>query len=173
MDVAFYVAAGVACVSAVMVITRSQAVHALLYLLVTLLALAVAFYVLGAHLAAALEVIVYAGATLVLFVFVVMMLNVRTAERRFRRRLLRPRVWVGPALLAGVLLAELVVVLPPGAAQAVAGRVVPAKEVAQALFGPYLVGVELASLMLLAGLVAAYHLARPGPPDEPRREEDD
>ena len=52
-----------------------NAVHALLYLIVSLLAVAVVFYVLGAPFVAALEVIIYAGAIMVLFVFVVMMLN--------------------------------------------------------------------------------------------------
>ena len=57
------------------VITHTRAVHALLYFIVSLLAVAVIFYVLGAPMAAALEVIIYAGAIMVLFVFVVMMLN--------------------------------------------------------------------------------------------------
>ena len=75
MEVAFYIAAIVAIVSTVLTITRLNAVHALLYLIVSLLAVAVVFYAMGAPLVAALEVIIYAGAIMVLFVFVVMMLN--------------------------------------------------------------------------------------------------
>ena len=75
MTAAFYVAAVVAVLATAMVITRANAVHALLYLVVSLLAVAIVFYVLGAPFAAALEVIVYAGAIMVLFVFVIMMLN--------------------------------------------------------------------------------------------------
>ena len=71
----FYSAALVAVFSTVMVITRLNAVHALLFLIVSLLAVAMVFYLLGAHFAAVLEVIVYAGAIMVLFVFVIMMLN--------------------------------------------------------------------------------------------------
>ena len=75
MEVAFYITAIVAIVSTVLTITRLNAVHALLYLIVSLLAVAVVFYTMGAPLVAALEVIIYAGAIMVLFVFVVMMLN--------------------------------------------------------------------------------------------------
>jgi len=160
MDTAFYIAGIIAIISAVAVITRRHAVHALLYLTVTLLALAVAMYALGAHLAAALEVIVYAGAVLVLFVFVIMMLDVRAASRPYGVRLSRPGTWLGPLLLAAGLLAEMIYVLWASPEPAPPIQTVGAKQVGMALFGPYLVGVELASMILLAGLVAAYHLAR-------------
>ena len=62
-----------------------DAVHALLYLHVSLLAVAVIFFILGAPFVAALEVIIYAGAIMVLFIFVVMMLNLGPAARRRRR----------------------------------------------------------------------------------------
>ena len=75
MNIAFYLAAAVALVSTVMVITRTNAVHALLYMVLSLLSVAVIFYTLGAPFIAALEVITYAGAIMVLFVFVVMLLG--------------------------------------------------------------------------------------------------
>ena len=58
-----------------MVITRTKAIHALLYLVVSFLALALVFYVLGAPFVAALEVIIYAGAIMVLFLFALMLIN--------------------------------------------------------------------------------------------------
>lgn len=75
MEVTFYISAGVAFLATVMVITRRHVVHALLYLIVSLLAVAVVFYILGAPFVAALEVIIYAGAIMVLFAFVIMMLG--------------------------------------------------------------------------------------------------
>lgn len=159
MDVAFYLAGAVAIVATLLVIVLPSAVHALLYLVVSLLAVAVVFYVLGAPFAAALEVIVYAGAIMVLFIFVMMMLNLGRAAAARERAWLRPAMWIGPTVLAALLLAELIYILAgsgvtgPGAAV-----VVDAKEVGITLFGPYLLGVELASLLLLAGLVGAYHL---------------
>ncbi|MBM4201610.1 MAG: NADH-quinone oxidoreductase subunit J, partial [Gammaproteobacteria bacterium] len=79
----FYTAAAVAVISTALVITQLNAVHALLYLILSLIASAVVFYLMGAYFAALLEVIVYAGAVMVLFLFVVMLLNLgqRTIEQ--------------------------------------------------------------------------------------------
>jgi NADH-quinone oxidoreductase subunit J len=158
---AFYIAAIVAVIATVMVITNTSAVHALLYLVVSLLAVAIIFYVLGASFAAALEVIVYAGAIMVLFVFVVMMLNLSEAAARQEQQWLSPWIWAGPASLSAVLLGELVYMLWQGAAPPVGGTIVSPRQVGALFFGPYVVAVELASMLLLAGLVGAYHLGRP------------
>ncbi|MEW6296720.1 MAG: NADH-quinone oxidoreductase subunit J [Thermodesulfobacteriota bacterium] len=160
MDIAFYLAAVVALVSTAMVITRLDAVHALLYLVVSLLSVAVIFFTLGAPFVAALEVVIYAGAIMMLFVFVVMLLNVGPAAAEQERRWLRPGVWTGPALLAAVLVAELLYLLSHEGSVPSGGTVVGPKQVGLALYGPYLLGVELASLLLMAGLVAVYHLGR-------------
>ena len=161
MEFAFYLAAGVAVASTVMVITGSNPVHALLYLIVSLLAVAMTFFALGAPFAGALEIIVYAGAIMVLFVFVVMMLNLGPAASEQEKKWLTPGIWTGPAILSALLLAQLLYALfatPSGAA--IGLETVDAKAVGISLFGPYLLVVELASMLLLAALVAAYHLGR-------------
>ncbi len=160
MNITFYVAATVAVISTAMVITRANAIHALLYLVVSLLAVAIIFYVLGAPFVAALEVIIYAGAIMVLFVFVIMMLNVGPSAAIAERKLLHPRVWIGPSVLAAVLLAELIFMAGSGFSEAGRVRVVAPRVVGNALFGPYLLGIELASFLLLAGLIGAFHLGR-------------
>jgi NADH-quinone oxidoreductase subunit J len=158
----FYSAAFVAVLSTVMVITRLNAVHALLFLIVSLLAVGMVFYLLGAHFAAVLEVIVYAGAIMVLFVFVIMMLNLGHTTVEREASWLQPTMWVAPAVLSGILFIELVVVM--GTDSATSGAtMVGAKEVGILLFGPYLLAVEMASMLLLAGLVGAYHLGRRDP----------
>jgi NADH-quinone oxidoreductase subunit J len=156
MNIVFYSIAAVASVAALLVILQRNPVHALLYLIVSFLAVAVLFYLLGAPFAAALEVIIYAGAIIVLFVFVVMMLN----AGRARGRLFPPGTLPGPLILVAVLLAEFSYVLAAGGGQPAAGGPVEAGAVAESLFGPYLLGVELASLLLLSGLVGAHHLGR-------------
>jgi len=158
--IAFYLAGAVALCATLMAITRRSPVHALLYLIVSLLAVAVVFALLGAPFVAALEVVVYAGAIVVLFVFLVMLLNLGPRAAEQERRWLGWRVWIGPALLALVLAAELVFLLlgTPGGAS---GPVIGPRRVGTLLYGPFLIGVELASFLLLAGLVAAYHLGRP------------
>ncbi|MDH0894004.1 MULTISPECIES: NADH-quinone oxidoreductase subunit J [unclassified Pseudomonas] len=161
MEFAFYLAAGVAVASTVRVITGSNPVHALLYLIVSLLAVAMTLFALGAPFAGALEIIVYAGAIMVLFVFVVMMLNLGPAAAEQEKKWLTPGIWTGPAILSALLLAQLLYALfasPSGAA--IGLETVDAKAVGVSLFGPYLLVVELASMLLLAALVAAYHLGR-------------
>jgi NADH-quinone oxidoreductase subunit J len=157
MELTFYVAAAVAVLATSLMLTRLNVVHALLDLIVSLLGVAVVFYVLGAPFVAALEAIVYAGAIMVLFLFVVMMLNLGRHSAEEERKWLTPGIWAGPVLLAGILLID-VVYLSRGSTAGLGGGAVGPKEVAIALFGPYLIGVELSSMLLLAGLVGAYHV---------------
>ncbi len=160
MNLLFYISAFVAVIATALVITRTNAVHALLYLIVSLLAVALIFFVLGAPFVAALEVIIYAGAIMVLFIFVIMMLNLGGAAATQESQLLSPGIWVGPVLLSLVLGTELVSIFFAGQHDVTAGLLVSPKAVGISLFGPYVIGVELASLLLLAGLVGAYHLGR-------------
>jgi NADH-quinone oxidoreductase subunit J len=161
MNYLFYISALVAVISTVLVITRTNAVHALLYLIVSLLAVALIFFVLGAPFVAALEVIIYAGAIMVLFIFVIMMLNLGGQAAKQEARLLTPGIWIGPSLLITILAAELIYLFATGQERFSLGAEVSPKEIGIALFGPYVIGVELASMLLLAGLVGAYHLGRP------------
>jgi len=158
----FYVAAVIAIVSTVLMISRSNAVHALLYLVVSLLAVATVFYALGAPFVAALEVIIYAGAIMVLFIFVMMMLNLGDRATQMERTWLTPAVWVGPAILSTILIVEFGYTVGAAGRAAMPHGTGP-KEVAMVLYGPYMLGVELVSMLLLAGIVGAYHLGWSGP----------
>ena len=162
MEFAFYFAAAIAILATLRVITDTNPVHALLYLIISLLAVAMCFFALGAPFAGALEIIVYAGAIMVLFVFVVMMLNLGPTAMEQERQWLTPGIWLGPSILAALLLAQLLYLLLGNDGGAGLGaQTVSAKAVGISLFGPYLMAVELASLLLLAALVAAFHLGRP------------
>jgi NADH-quinone oxidoreductase subunit J len=171
MNGIFYIAAAVAVISTALVITRLNAVHALLYMVVSLLSVALVFFVLGAPFVAALEVIIYAGAIMVLFVYVIMMLNLGPHATDEENQWLRPHIWGGPSVLVLILIAELIYVLTQGGSQAAGARSVEPHDVGVALFGPYMLGVELASMLLLAGLVGAYHLGQRIQPHEERGEE--
>ena len=157
MDATFYIAGGIAVVSTALMLTRLNLVHALLYLIVSLLAVSVDFFVLGAPFVAALEAIVYAGAIMVLFLFVVMMLNIGRHLAETEKEWLTPGIWTGPVFLAAILILE-VGYLARGASAGLGTGATGPKEVGIALFGPYMIGVELASMLLLAGLVGAYHV---------------
>lgn len=158
----FYCSGLIAIIASIKVVTGKNSVHALLYLVVSLLAVAVCFYLMGAPFAAGLEVIVYAGAILVLFVFAVMMFGLATDETKYAPHVKSLSLWVGPVLLAGVLLAVLVALIQNSELQQqLTVNIVDAKQVGILLYGPYLLAVEIASFLLLAGLVAAYHYAKP------------
>ena len=155
----FYIAALIALAATVAALTRANAAHALIYLIVSLLAVAVMFFLMGAPFAAALEIVIYAGAIMVLFVFVIMMLNLGDAGEERERQWLHGRSWLLPGFMAGLLLLEMLLVL--GDAHGVtSGNAVSPKAVGITLFGPYLLAVEIASMLLLSGLVGAYHLGR-------------
>ena len=161
MEFAFYFSAGVDVAATLMVIPNTRAVHALLYLVTSLLAVSMCFFSLGAPFAGVLEIIVYAGAIMVLFVFVVMMLNLGEGSERQERQWLSVRGWIGPGILSGLLLAQLLYVLfSEPSLGTVSGASVDAKEVGIALFGPYILAVELAAMMLLAAMVTAFHIGR-------------
>lgn len=164
MEYAFYLSGLVAVLATLGVVSNLNPVHGVLYLVVSLLAVAMVFFALGAPFAGALEIIVYAGAIMVLFVFVVMMLNLGQAAVAQERVWLQPRTWLGPSLLAAVLLLILVSLLWRGdAGMLIQGDEISAKQVGMILFGPWLLVVELSALLLLAALVTASHVGRLSP----------
>ncbi|MCG8147215.1 NADH-quinone oxidoreductase subunit J [Moraxella sp. PS-22] len=170
--IGFYLLAIVAILASLRVITRTNPVHALLNMIVTLLALSGIFFALGAPFAGALEIIVYAGAIMVLFVFVVMMLNLGTQSTLEEESWLASSAWAVPAGLAfivGLTLFSLIGMKHgfEGIMPAFIGvEPVTAKMIGAKLFTEYLLLVEIAGFLLLAGLVAAYHLAKSALDDE-------
>ena len=170
--IGFYLLAIVAILASLRVITRTNPVHALLNMIVTLLALSGIFFALGAPFAGALEIIVYAGAIMVLFVFVVMMLNLGTQSTLDEESWLSSSAWAVPAGLAfivGLTLFSLIGMKHgfEGVMPAFIGvEPVTAKMIGAKLFTEYLLLVEIAGFLLLAGLVAAYHLAKSSLDDE-------
>ncbi len=160
MNLAFYLSAVVAIIATLLVITRSNAMHALLYLILSLIAVSIMFYTLGATFIAALEVMVYAGAIMVLFIFAIMLLNPGQRAALLDKGAVSTSGWVTPVILTLILLGELIYVLAIGPMATPAGGAVEPQQVGLALYTTYLIGVELASVLLLVSLVGAYHLGR-------------
>jgi NADH-quinone oxidoreductase subunit J len=157
MNVFFYIAASVAIISTIMAISGRNAIHSLLNLILSLLAISVVFYLLDAPFIAALEVIIYAGAIMVLFIFVTMMLNIGL-ERKTEKKWLNPGMWIIPSILAAVLLFDLILTLKNVKTTTVDQHVILPKQVGISLFSTYLLGVEIAAILLMAGVIGAYHL---------------
>jgi NADH-quinone oxidoreductase subunit J len=159
MNVFFYLAAAVALISSVLTITRHNAIHALLYLILSLLSISVIFYLLGAPFIAALEVIIYAGAIMVLFIFVVMMLNIGM-EAKVEKAWMKPRMWILPSILSLVILFDLVFMLYQREKVQIVGHIINPKQIGLSLFTTYLLIVEITAILLLAGIIGAYHLGK-------------
>lgn len=175
--VGFYVLALVAIFASLRVIMHTNPVHALLAMIVSLLAIAGIFFSLGAPFAGALEIIVYAGAILVLFVFVVMMLNLGGQSEIQEKSWLDAKTWAVPmglAFIIGLIVINMIGMSPHtpdgqavvATANWIGGEPVTAKMVGVKLFTEYLLVVEIAGFILLGALVAAYHLAKKSLSDE-------
>jgi len=154
----FYILAAVTVIATVFAITERHTVHAIVYLVTSFFALAVIFYLLGAPLVAVFEVIIYAGAIMVLFLFVIMMLDLGHPEK-VRGPALRD--WWPAMLLGGIILAS-TAVLVLVRAPAVADLAFPAdiRSFSRVLFQKYGVAVEVVSMQLLFALVGALYLGR-------------
>ena len=163
----FWLFSGIAIISAFLCITRKSAVAAALWLVLTLFSLAGVFVILDAHFIAAIQILVYAGAIMVLFLFVIMLLNLGG-----RGETDLPG-WLGHLVVAGVgalLIVELWAVtriLPAAGIRLPAGTVARLAEeegavsvISGPLFRDYLLPFEITSVLLLAAIVGAVVLAK-------------
>ena len=158
----FYALAGVAVVSALLVITRRNPVHSAIWLIITLLSVALLYLQLQAEFIAAVQIILYIGGIMVLFLFVIMLVNLDVALRQEQFN----RQW-GVAGLAALLLAgELGAVIYLGRGtmalpQAPPGALQPNTElIGSALYQAYMLPFEIASLLLLVAMVGAVVMTR-------------
>jgi len=166
-SVVFYVLAVIVLVSTLLAIIQRQVVHAVVYLIISFFATGLLFYLLGAPFLAALEVIIYAGAIMVLFLFIVMTVKVESNEGT-KAEICQ---WLPAVVLAvisffagGVLIFEI-----PGSKTSLNTGMATPSTFGQFLFKSYWFPVEIASFLLLIGLVGALYLGR----RESRRESKD
>ena len=170
----FYLFGLIAVASALLFVTRKSPVAAVLWLVQAMLALAALYVMMGAHFVGAVQVLIYAGAIMVVFLFVVMLLNLGHGEAVADLRSMRWRLAAGAlgVVMLAFLLASLREPMPLGgdpafrasaAEVAAATAVRPVNAVApvsEALFRDYLLAFEAASFVLLAAIVGAVALAK-------------
>ena len=157
----FYMLATLAIVSAILVITRKNAVHSALSLIVTLLSLAGLYLMLYAPFVAGVQIVLYAGGIMVLFLFVIMLVNLDRAakEEQFNRQ------WHIGILASLVLGGLFLFVYMKGKAIFPATGVAMneptnTQQVGLTLFQNYLLPFEIASLLLLVAIVGAVVMAK-------------
>jgi NADH-quinone oxidoreductase subunit J len=168
--VIFYTLAALILVTTILAVTRRNLVHAVIYLVLSFFGSAMLFYLFGAPLLAALEVIIYAGAIMVLFLFIIMMLRVENS----RKRRFVPSQWLPAAGLALVYLAVGAILLSadPGG-PVVLGRAATTPGVlGRYVFEKHWMAVEIVSLLLLVALVGALHLGKMPREDEAPEEKE-
>lgn len=158
----FSIVALVAIVAATMVVMVKSAVHSALFLVMTLFCVAILFLTLGAEFLAAVQVLVYAGAIMVVFLFVITLLNPLQPETPDR---LGSQGTIAGAL-ALALLVEMALVLRSGALSSIPAGAPPplagnnVEQLGLALYSTYLVPFEVTSVLLLVAIVGAVVLAR-------------
>ncbi len=163
--VGFYALSLVAIWASLRVVTQANPVHAILSMIVSLLAVAGIFFVIGAPFAGVLEMIVYAGAILVLFVFVIMMLNLGT-DTTEERTWLTANAWAMPICLTFIIGGVLLGFLTADDEVMLRSQDIAIKEVGISLYTKYVLLVEVAAFLLLGALVVAYHLGKRALDDE-------
>jgi NADH-quinone oxidoreductase subunit J len=157
----FLIFAGIALGAALNLLLSRHPIHSALSLVGVMGALAVLYLLLGAEFIAAVQVIVYAGAIMVLFVFVIMLLNAGAEERTKRSRL--GRIYVGLPVL-GLLLIQLAAVLlrefPPQRAAGFGDFIGATPAIGRLLFSQYVLPFEATSILIVVAIMGAVVLGR-------------
>jgi len=164
----FYLLSGIILAATAMAVTRRKPVHAVLYLVVAFLGTAALFFLLGAPFLAAFMVIIYVGAIMVLFLFVIMLFQPSLRE------LGRLPQW-GPAALLGVAFLAVAVVMvlkDPGSGMVLQGAGVKPRDFGHFVFDRYWLAVEIVSILLLVALVAVIQVGRKRGEDSAGAEEE-
>jgi NADH-quinone oxidoreductase subunit J len=160
--VVFYAAAAIAVLFAVLAIALRNPVLNVLSLVVVFFAMATIFALLGMDFLAAIQIIVYSGAILVLFLFVIMLLDIRSTERLGSGRKLQALLGAVTAIGLGIVVVYAVSLLSPALGAVLpdaveSGTVVP---IGRALLGTHLFAFEFITLLLVAAIIGAVYLAR-------------
>ncbi|MGA3349801.1 MAG: NADH-quinone oxidoreductase subunit J [Candidatus Sulfotelmatobacter sp.] len=157
----FYLLAGIMLIGGVMVITRKNPVHSALALIVTLLAQASIYLMLYAPFAAGVQIILYAGGIMVLFLFVIMLVSI---DRSIRERQFNSQWVVG--LIAATALGGLFIAVYTKGTSIFPEHALPmiendnTQKIATMLYGQYMFAFEIASLLLLVAIIGAVVMAK-------------
>ena len=155
----FYILAGIVLAATILAITSANVMHAIIYVVISFFAMAPIFYLLGAPVLALLEIIIYAGAIMVLFLFVVMMLRVTTSVTTVTAWLRQWAPALGLSVLTGIIMIFLLWQNQAMQSELALGWASP-RDFGYFVFDRYWLPVEIASILLFVALVGAYYLGR-------------
>ncbi len=172
-QIVFYVIAALTCVTSLMVVTRKSPISSAVFLVATLFLVAACFALMGADFLAAIQVLVYAGAIMVLFLFVIMLLNVETKELKEPALPFLDKFVLALTVLGFMAIGLYLFARPPAApqgnltAEAIAQAGGNTHMVGMKLFSTYLWPFELASFLILLAIVASVLIAKKRAADKP------
>lgn len=164
-SVVFYLFGLIAIVTAILVIIQKNPIYSALFLITTLFSIAVLFLLLNAQFVSAVQVLVYAGAIMILFLFAIMLLNIKYEEKAFATL---TKLKILSIFIAVILFAEFIYVISSRKGLGMAGDITPEKInqignvelIGKILFTRYLFPFEVASLVLLVAMVGIIVLAK-------------
>ena len=154
----FYILSAIILAATVLAVTRRNLVHAVVYLVISFFGSALLFYLFGAPMLAALEVIIYAGAIMVLFLFIIMMLR----EGQFKEEMFPLGQWLPAAAMAAVYIfvGAVLVYSDPTGREVLVSAVATPQAFGRYVFENHWLAIELVSLLLLIALVGALYLGK-------------
>lgn len=156
----FYVLAAIAVISALSVVFSKSPVYSVLSLIVTFFAIAAQYILLNAQFLAAVHIIVYAGAIMVLFLFVIMLLNLNVATEAQKPIYTRAAGIISGGILSLTLIAALRTTIDFKAANSYDNNIGLIERLGMTLYNQYLLPFEVSSLLFLAAMVGAVMLAK-------------
>lgn len=160
MESVFYILGMISIISTIFVILHSNPVYALIYFIISLLSISGIFFILGGVFAAVLEIIIYAGAIMVLFTFVLMLLNLGKIMEIKEKKWLKDINWITISFLFLFFFITIIYGVSFIDDLNVFNTLIDTKMVGISLFGPYVFIVELSSILLLSALVVVFHFGK-------------
>ncbi|QJC30098.1 NADH-quinone oxidoreductase subunit J [Enterobacteriaceae endosymbiont of Plateumaris sericea] len=160
MEIIFYILGLLSIISTLCVVISINPMYTLVYFLVSLISISGIFFTLGDYFAGALEIIIYAGAIVVLFVFVLMLLNHKQIALEEKKILIKkPIVLISSILLTIVLLFFLIFMIKASCNNKyIFNNIIDINSIGINMFKQYKIIVELISILLLAGLIIVFHI---------------
>jgi len=162
----FYFLSFLAFMCAIMVVASKNPIHSILYLIITFFAIAGHYLILNAQFLAIVHIIVYAGAIMVLFLYVLMMMNLNVDNEPTKHIALKIAAVVAGGLMLVVLVASLKGAETLNSAAPLDTQVGLIKNLGKTLFGEFLFPFEVSSILLLAAMVGAIMIGKKDPASE-------
>ncbi|MBK4764896.1 MAG: NADH-quinone oxidoreductase subunit J [Pantoea sp. Brub] len=159
-EIIFYSLGFIATVTAARAITHIKPMHMLFYFISFLLSISGIYFLIGSYFIGALEIIIYAGAITVLFVFVIMMLNIGNVTNKQEKNWLNLLIICISIIISILLLCIIIYSVSNTHDKLINISIIDSKSIGISLFGHYMIIVELISMLLLASLIVALHIGR-------------